>query len=89
MTDLPPYDPEASATRFYAPLQDAPCPARRVGWESNEAHLLRLRAIVQALQPCEEIRRVLDAGCGEGRLVDVLREAVSTASTSVKTSWLT
>jgi hypothetical protein len=60
---------------FYADLQQAPTAARRVGWESDAAHRFRLRAILDVLQPLDHIVSVLDAGAGEARLLDVLREA--------------
>ena len=63
---------EAQAEAFYAPLAMASSPARRVGWESDAAHLLRLRAITEALGPLDAITEVRDIGCGEGRLLDVL-----------------
>ena len=75
MTPDPTYDAAASAREFYAPLSEATCPARRVGWESNAAHLLRLRAIVDALGPLDGLRTVRDVGCGEGRLLTVLHQA--------------
>ena len=57
---------------FYGPLGQSQSQARRVGWESDAAHLIRLRAIVEALAPLAELRDVLDIGCGEGRLLSVL-----------------
>jgi SAM-dependent methyltransferase len=69
-----PYDAATSATAFYQPLSTATCPARRVGWESNAAHLLRLRAIADSVSPFAGLRDLRDIGCGEGRLLSVLRE---------------
>ncbi len=58
---------------FYAPLAHSKNQARRVGWESDAAHLVRLRAIVESLSPLEDINQVIDVGCGEGRLLAVLK----------------
>jgi SAM-dependent methyltransferase len=69
------YSPRSAADAFYTPLGSSACPARRVGWESNAAHLLRLRAIAETLKPLSGIREVRDIGCGEGRLLSVLTQA--------------
>lgn len=66
----------AAAAAFYTPLATANCPARRVGWSTEAGHLLRLRAIIDAVAGCEPLAHVasiLDAGCGEARLLDELR----------------
>lgn len=68
-------DREAAVRRFYGPLAASEDAARRVGWESAAAHRLRLRAVVDALSPLDRLGSVLDAGCGEGALLAVLREA--------------
>ncbi len=64
-----------AAHRFYAPLADAPSPARRVGWESDAAHRVRQAAILEALQPIDRLERLLDAGCGEAALLTPLLAA--------------
>lgn len=68
-------DRSAAAEAFYAPLRESPSGARRVGWESEAAHLLRLRAIVEGLGDVSALDSVVDAGCGEGALVPELRRA--------------
>ncbi len=60
---------------FYGALANAPDAARRVGWESEVAHALRLATLVEALAPLKHVRSLLDAGCGEGRLLSQLRAA--------------
>jgi len=62
-----------AARAFYAPLADARSAARRVGWEDDDAHRLRLNAIALAAGPFAGVERVVDAGCGEGALLPVLR----------------
>jgi len=64
----------AAAESFYTPLVAAQTAARRVGWETDGAHLLRLRAILEAVAPLARLTSLLDAGCGEGRLLPLLRE---------------
>ncbi len=64
-----------SAEAFYGALADAPAAARRVGWESDVAHALRLATVVEVLAPVAELCSVVDAGCGEGRLLGHLRAA--------------
>ena len=66
---------EAIAMSFYAALKDATTAARRVGWESNELHELRLRTLIDAVGPLDSVGTILDAGCGEGRLLPLLRNA--------------
>ena len=61
--------------RFYSALETSSSPARRVGWESDVGHRWRLGAIVAALAPVATVDSVLDAGCGEGRLLEVLHAA--------------
>ncbi|MGM0575675.1 MAG: methyltransferase domain-containing protein [Myxococcota bacterium] len=63
---------EQAARSFYLPLRQAASAARRVGWESDALHAVRLRAAVEAVGPLEESSSLLDAGCGEGALLDVL-----------------
>ncbi|MEZ4266735.1 MAG: class I SAM-dependent methyltransferase [Myxococcota bacterium] len=58
---------------FYAPLAASPSPARRVGWESEPAHALRLALLVAALEPLDHIGSVVDVGCGDGALIRLLR----------------
>ena len=77
-----PAQPEDAATRarawldrFYGPLESSTSLSRRVGWESDVAHRWRLGAIAEALAPVTELDSVLDAGCGEGRLLEVLHAA--------------
>ena len=60
---------------FYAPLAGSTSAARRAGWEDEHAHRLRLEAAAAAIAPLEEVGSVLDAGCGEGALWDVLQAA--------------
>ena len=57
---------------FYGALADSSDPARRVGWESAPAQRLRLETLASIAEPLTEIGSVLDAGCGEGALYDVL-----------------
>jgi len=64
-----------AAEAFYGALAAHPDGARRVGWESRAAHVMRQRAIVEALAPVTALTSVLDAGCGEGALLATLREA--------------
>jgi SAM-dependent methyltransferase len=59
---------------FYAPLASSPSAARRVGWETDAAHTLRLALIVDALEPLDLIGSILDAGCGDGALLRLLRD---------------
>ncbi len=66
-------DSAAKVNAFYEPLASAQSAARRVGWESDAAHLLRLRALADALAPLGALAEVRDIGCGEGRLLSVLR----------------
>jgi SAM-dependent methyltransferase len=66
---------EQAAFDFYGPLAKSEDASRRVGWESDHAHRARLRALVQALKPFQGIHSILDAGCGEGRLIHILQEA--------------
>ncbi len=65
----------AALEDFYRPLEMAPTAARRVGWETDVAHRWRLGAIVDVLAPVGSIDSLLDAGCGEGRLLEVLHAA--------------
>ncbi|MGB0589906.1 MAG: methyltransferase domain-containing protein [Myxococcota bacterium] len=74
MNSESPFDAAEAAEAFYAPLSSAMSPARRVGWESDAAHLLRLRAIADSLTPLDGLRDLRDIGCGEGRLLEVLNE---------------
>ena len=62
-----------AALAFYGPLAAAPSPARRVGWEDDDAHRLRLSALVEALGPLAALPTLLDAGAGESALLPVLR----------------
>lgn len=64
-----------AAEAFYGALGGHGDAARRVGWESAEAHALRLWAMVEALAPVETLPSLIDVGCGEGALLPVLREA--------------
>ncbi|MCB9789111.1 MAG: class I SAM-dependent methyltransferase [Deltaproteobacteria bacterium] len=64
----------ALVTAFYAPLSRCAVDARRVGWESDEAHALRLARAIDALGDLDAIGALLDVGCGEGALVGRLRE---------------
>lgn len=80
MSDAPPFEPRSSARRaaaeaFYGPLTAHPESARRVGWESHAAHVMRQRAILEALAPVAELASIVDAGCGEGALLAALRAA--------------
>lgn len=80
MSDAPPAEPRSSARRaaaaaFYGALAAHPEGARRVGWESHAAHVMRQRAILEALAPLDALASVVDAGCGEGALLGALRAA--------------
>ncbi|MFO0748697.1 MAG: class I SAM-dependent methyltransferase [Myxococcota bacterium] len=66
-------DRAAAAAAFYGPLAASPSATRRVGWDSEEAHRLRLSALAEAVEPLAERASLLDAGCGEGALLAVLR----------------
>jgi SAM-dependent methyltransferase len=61
-----------AVTGFYGPLEDSADAARRVGWESAAAQRLRLETLATLAGPLDEVRSVLDAGCGEGALFEVL-----------------
>ncbi len=63
----------SAARAFYDELADSPLDARRVGWESDRAHRARHLAIAQALAPLSRVPALVDAGCGEGALLTVLR----------------
>ena len=65
----------AAAEAFYGALADHPDGARRVGWESDAAHAMRQRAVIEALTPVATLGSILDAGCGEGALLLALRGA--------------
>lgn len=65
----------AAAEAFYGALAGHPDGARRVGWESRAAHVMRQRAILEALAPVAELTSIVDAGCGEGALLAALRAA--------------
>jgi SAM-dependent methyltransferase len=62
--------------QFYAPLMDSSSAARRVGWQSDGLHELRLRALMAAAGPVENASQVLDVGCGEGALLPLLQEGM-------------
>jgi hypothetical protein len=73
---LPPTPSLVAALQdFYGQLTDASMSARRVGWESEAAHMLRLQTVVELLSPVATLPTLLDAGCGEGRLLPSLRAA--------------
>lgn len=59
-------------TGFYGPLEGSLNAARRVGWESAAAQRLRLQTLATLAGPLDGVRSVLDAGCGEGALFEVL-----------------
>ncbi|TNF26557.1 MAG: hypothetical protein EP329_20975, partial [Deltaproteobacteria bacterium] len=63
----------AAARAFYGPLADADSAARRVGWEDDDAHRLRLAAIAHGAGALGEVSSLVDAGCGEGAILPVLR----------------
>lgn len=63
---------KSALTGFYGPLEDSKNAARRVGWESEPAQRLRLQTLATLAGPLEGVRSVLDAGCGEGALFEVL-----------------
>ncbi len=63
------------ALDFYGPLQQSESAARRVGWESDALHELRLRALLNGVGPLGRFGRAIDVGCGEGRLITLLNEA--------------
>jgi hypothetical protein len=64
----------AALEGFYGPLEDSIDPARRVGWESSAAQRLRLETLVSVAGPAlGGVGSVVDAGCGEGALIEVLR----------------
>ncbi|MCB9733771.1 MAG: class I SAM-dependent methyltransferase [Deltaproteobacteria bacterium] len=65
----------SGAEAFYGPLAGAASAARRVGWESEGAQALRIRALVAALGPLDAVGSVLDAGAGEGEALVALRAA--------------
>ncbi len=65
----------SSLSAFYGDLGGSELAARRVGWESDAGHLLRLGVAVELLAPVASWPSVLDAGCGEGRLLPALRAA--------------
>ena len=67
--------PAQHTIAFYEPLKAEPLEARRVGWESDGLHELRLRALVEAAGPTESAGRILDIGCGEGKLIALLRSS--------------
>ena len=62
-----------AARAFYGPLADADTPARRVGWEDDDAHRLRMAAMALAAGPLASLATALDAGCGEAALLPELR----------------
>ncbi|PKN55802.1 MAG: hypothetical protein CVU56_19525 [Deltaproteobacteria bacterium HGW-Deltaproteobacteria-14] len=62
-----------AAQAFYGPLADADSPARRVGWEDDDAHRLRMAAVALAAGPLGTLTSALDAGCGEAALLPELR----------------
>lgn len=62
----------AALTGFYGPLEDSADAARRVGWESAAAQRLRLETLATLAGPLDGVGSVLDAGCGEGALFEVL-----------------
>ncbi|MBL8788536.1 MAG: methyltransferase domain-containing protein, partial [Deltaproteobacteria bacterium] len=62
-----------AALDFYGPLAEARDPARRVGWESAAIQRVRLEALARAIGPLDRRASVLDAGCGEGALLPILR----------------
>jgi SAM-dependent methyltransferase len=62
-----------AALDFYGPLAAARDPARRVGWESAAIQRVRLEALARAIGPLDRRASVLDAGCGEGALLPILR----------------
>lgn len=63
------------AERFYTPLSSEGELHRRVGWESQLAHQLRLRTLLAAIAPLDGLKTVLDVGCGEGALLALLEDA--------------
>lgn len=64
-----------SAASFYGPFKHHQAEHVRVGWESPHAHRLRLSAAVHAIGNPGSYGTVLDAGCGEGTLLTLLRDA--------------
>lgn len=62
----------AGAEAFYGALAGAGSGARRVGWESEAAQALRLRALVATLGPLDAVGTVLDAGAGDGEALGAL-----------------
>ena len=68
-------DRQAAAERFYGPFAGYEQEPRRVGWESDVAHRIRLRAAMTEMGQMDSIHSVLDAGCGEGALARALVDA--------------
>lgn len=60
---------------FYSPLAAAHDRARRNGWASTDRQKARLGLVRAALGDLTGLGSVLDAGCGEGHLLTVLRDA--------------
>ncbi len=58
---------------FYGPLRSSPSAARRVGWETDSAHGLRLALLADALEPLDAIGSVADVGSGDGAFARLLR----------------
>ncbi|MCA9520194.1 MAG: methyltransferase domain-containing protein [Myxococcales bacterium] len=59
-----------AANRFYEPLASSSTMSRRVGWESDAAHRFRLRHHLALIGPLADVASILDAGCGEGALLE-------------------
>lgn len=66
-------DRRAQLEAFYEPLAACACAARRVGWETDAAHALRLAVVADALEPLDAIGSIVDVGCGDGALIRLLR----------------